>query len=158
MLHRLLCSSLILFLLAPCLLARPQLEWQPATELGLRGQGWPETSPAFGRLPAKAQESVRPTVWSLGLHSAGLHVDFESNASEIHARWSLTKETLAMDHMPASGASGGRTHGRTTSDRQETDPAPSCCYCSRVAGKMRAWEARAGHYRSPNPYGACRAP
>lgn len=113
MLHRLLCSSLILFLLAPCLLARPQLEWQPATELGLRGQGWPETSPAFGRLPAKAQESVRPTVWSLGLHSAGLHVDFESNASEIHARWSLTKETLAMDHMPASGVSGVDLYVRT---------------------------------------------
>ncbi|MFT7678367.1 MAG: lysophospholipase L1-like esterase [Planctomycetota bacterium] len=107
--HQLLRCALPLLLLGPTLWAGPQndtVDWKPVSELTLRGQAWPDSSPPFGRLPLKAKEAVRDRVWSLGLQSAGLHVDFESNASEIHARWSLTSETLAMKHMPASGVSG----------------------------------------------------
>jgi hypothetical protein len=33
-------------------------------------------------------------------------VRFETDATEIHARWALTREQLALPHMPATGASG----------------------------------------------------
>lgn len=45
-------------------------------------------------------------VWDLSHHSAGMHLRFRSDASEIHAQWTLTSSSLAMFHMPATGVSG----------------------------------------------------
>ena len=79
-----------------------------ASDLGIEGRGWPAADFAapFDRLPAKAREKVRPDVWNLSRHSAGLSVRFVTDAPAIHARWTLTSDSLAMPHMPATGVSG----------------------------------------------------
>jgi hypothetical protein len=49
---------------------------------------------------------VRPPVWSLSRHSAGICARFVTNSPEIYCRWTLTSPRLAMPHMPATGVSG----------------------------------------------------
>jgi len=82
------------------------LQWHDVRSLGLEGQGWSNTRDPFDRLPAHAEKRVRPAVWSLSQHSAGLVVRFRSDASTLHARWTLRNKNLAMPHMPATGVSG----------------------------------------------------
>jgi len=82
------------------------IQWFDALELGLHGQGWSETKHPYDRLPATAEGVVRGSVWSLGRRSAGLCVRFVSDSPQINARWSLRFESLAMNHMPATGVSG----------------------------------------------------
>ena len=87
---------------------RDGVEFVDALGLGIEGQGWPATELAapFDRLPAKARDKVRPDVWDLSRHAAGLCVRFVTDAPVIHARWTLTSPQLAMKHMPATGVSG----------------------------------------------------
>ncbi|MFT5289238.1 MAG: hypothetical protein ACI82F_001298, partial [Planctomycetota bacterium] len=80
--------------------------WHDAASLTLEGQAWTDTKAPFDRLPAKAETLVRPPVWNLSRHSAGVALRFATNAPEIHARWSLTQSDLAMPHMSATGVSG----------------------------------------------------
>jgi hypothetical protein len=80
--------------------------WTDIRELRIEGQGWADTKAPFDRLPARAEGVVRDVVWELSRHSAGLCVKFKTDATEIHGRWTLTQERLAMDHMPATGVSG----------------------------------------------------
>lgn len=74
--------------------------------LGVEGQGWSDIKAPYDRLPAKAQETARAPVWNLSHDSAGLCVRFESDATAISARWTLTQANLAMPHMAATGVSG----------------------------------------------------
>lgn len=59
----------------------------------------------YGRLPADAQSQVREPVWYLGTNSAGLYVEFETNADSIQVRYKV-KGALNMPHMPSIGVSG----------------------------------------------------
>lgn len=56
---------------------------------------------------------MRPPVWSLSKHTAGLCIRFETDASDIQVRWELTSGELAMPHMPATGVSGVDLYVRT---------------------------------------------
>lgn len=89
-----------------------EMTWKPAADLVIEGQGWSNTAAPFDRLPAKAEKLVRPAVWNLSRHSAGICVRFRTNAKQIHARWKLTSASLAMPHMPATGVSGVDLYGR----------------------------------------------
>jgi len=80
--------------------------WHRAHDIGVEGQGWADVESPFDRLPARAKESVRAAVWGLSKQSAGLCVRFVTDATEIHARWTLTSSRLEMNHMPATGVSG----------------------------------------------------
>lgn len=114
------CWIIGLWALAPaCLLAgdvidpgkaqadsKDALLWYDARLPGIEGQGWSETKAPFDRLPAKAERVVRPAVWGLSRDSAGLASRFVTDAHEIHARWTLISDRLAMPHMPATGVSG----------------------------------------------------
>lgn len=82
------------------------LVWYDVQGLGLEGQGWSDTEDRFDRLPARAQGIVRSPVWELSRHSAGLLVRFVTDATSLHARWTVRSTSLAMDHMPATGVSG----------------------------------------------------
>jgi hypothetical protein len=87
---------------------RDGVAYVDARDFGVEGRGWPAADFAapFDRLPAKAQEKVRADVWNLSRHAAGLCVRFVADTPAIHARWTLTSDSLAMPHMPATGVSG----------------------------------------------------
>jgi hypothetical protein len=95
--------------------AEEVLVWTDIRELGVEGRGWNETKAFYDRLPAKAEGTVRPPVWSLSRHSAGMHVRFVTDSSVIHARWALTARELAMPHMAATGVSGLDLYAKTDS-------------------------------------------
>src|SRR5690606_25897913 len=80
--------------------------WYDVRLLDVEGQGWTDLKTPFDRLPAKAEKTVRPAVWGLSRHSAGLVVRFTTDAPTIKARWTLTSSRIAMPHMPATGVSG----------------------------------------------------
>lgn len=80
--------------------------WYDVQLLGVEGKGWEKTKAPFDRLPAKAEGVVRPPVWGLSRHSAGMCVRFSTDAPAIRARWTLTSAKLEMPHMPATGVSG----------------------------------------------------
>ncbi|WP_010587054.1 SGNH/GDSL hydrolase family protein [Schlesneria paludicola] len=83
-----------------------QLAWYDLTLLNIEGQGWRETKLPFDRLPAKAEAIVRPEVWRLSRQSSGICVRFFTAATTIHARWTLTLDTLSEPAMPATAVSG----------------------------------------------------
>src|SRR5262245_5543223 len=66
---------------------KDSLVWHDARDLRVEGKGWEETAAFYDRLPAKAEKMVRPPVWNLSRHSAGLCVSFVTDATALHARW-----------------------------------------------------------------------
>lgn len=82
------------------------IAWFDIRMLGVEGQGFSDTAAPFDRLPARAEKIVRPPVWGLSRDSAGMAVRFMTDATELSARWKLTKAKLEMPHMPATGVSG----------------------------------------------------
>ncbi|MCE5251490.1 SGNH/GDSL hydrolase family protein [bacterium] len=80
--------------------------WYDIRNLDVEGRGWTDTKAFYDRLPSKAEGVVREPVWNLSRHSAGICVRFITDAKSISARWTLTSESLAMPHMPATGVSG----------------------------------------------------
>jgi len=89
------------------------LRWTNIRELGVEGQGWQDTEAVYDRLPARVEDKVRAAVWRLSRHSAGMHVRFTTDATNIHARWAVTSSNLAMPHMAATGVSGLDLYVRT---------------------------------------------
>ncbi|MFZ5515178.1 MAG: SGNH/GDSL hydrolase family protein [Candidatus Zhuqueibacterota bacterium] len=82
------------------------LSWYDAHDFTVLGRGWDEPQRNFERLPAEAETLVTEAVWRLSHHTSGLYVQFATNATEIHVRWTLLHNSLAMPHMPATGVSG----------------------------------------------------
>src|SRR5262249_1872255 len=83
-----------------------EILWYDVSLLDLEGKGWTDTKAMYDRLPARAENVVRRPVWELSRHSAGLCARFVTDATSLHARWTLTSSNLAMPHMPATGVSG----------------------------------------------------
>ncbi|MFK7848364.1 MAG: SGNH/GDSL hydrolase family protein, partial [Rhodothermales bacterium] len=82
------------------------LSWHNVRDWGVEGRGWSNTSRYFDRLPSKAEGVVRDPVWNLSRHSAGMTVRFVTDATDIHVKYDLLSDRLAMPHMPATGVSG----------------------------------------------------
>jgi hypothetical protein len=89
------------------------LSWFDIRQLGVEGRGWSGTKGFYGRLPAKAEGVVRPEVWDLSRHSAGMHVRFVTHATAIHARWALKLPALGLPNMAATAVSGLDLYVRT---------------------------------------------
>ncbi len=90
--------------------------WNPAgtNEMVLEGQAWPnQLSSFYQRLPKQAEEVVRPAVWNLSKHSAGLSIRFRTDAQVIKVRYKV-KGNHAMPHMPATGVSGLDLYTKTS--------------------------------------------
>ena len=90
--------------------------WNPAgtNEMVLEGQAWPDkVSSFYHRLPEQAEEVVRPAVWNLSKHSAGLSIRFRTDAQIIKVRYKV-KGNHAMPHMPATGVSGLDLYTKTS--------------------------------------------
>lgn len=95
-----------------------QIQWaNPVEDKGWQVEGriWHEEG--YGRLPAKAKNTLRAAVWNLGAQSAGLKIRFWTNSPEIHLQYELTG-SLAMPHMPATGVSGFDLYRRTSEGKQ----------------------------------------
>ena len=72
----------------------------------LQGVGWnDELKETYGRLPPRAKEKVRPEVWALSQHCAGISVRFRTNASKIKVIYQVS-DNHSFPHMPATGVSG----------------------------------------------------
>ena len=85
--------------------------WHDAAAF-VEGKAWLATERTYDRLPARAKPLVRPPVWSLSRHSAGMLVRFATDAPTIWARYKLHSKSLAMPHMPATGVSGVDLYAR----------------------------------------------
>lgn len=81
------------------------LRYYDIRSLRMEGQGWTDLEAPFDRLPRHAKSRVRPRIWQLSRNPAGLCARFVTDATAIHARWTVGPE-LAMAHMPATGVSG----------------------------------------------------
>lgn len=57
----------------------------------VQGQAWSqEMTGNYCRLPENMRSEVRPMVWTLACHSAGLSIWFRSNAAPIRVRYAVT--------------------------------------------------------------------
>ena len=88
-------------------------KWHEGTEFEIQGKGWTVTDGPYDRLPARMQSVVPQLVWDLSKNSAGVCLKFNTDADIVKATWSLTSESLAMPHMPATGVSGLDLYIRT---------------------------------------------
>jgi hypothetical protein len=88
--------------------AAGDLVWHDVTEWGVEGRILPDATRErwFDRFPATAKATVTPNVWNLSRDSAGMVVRFRTDATELHVHYRLSKDRLAMAHMPATGVSG----------------------------------------------------
>ncbi|RYU92769.1 SGNH/GDSL hydrolase family protein [Emticicia agri] len=102
------CLYLLLILANVSSFAQQMKWWNPAqaTFPVIEGRAWhTDLVRPYDRLPAKAEKTVRPAVWSLGQNTAGEYIRFTTNATEITIRYQISK-AKSMDHMPATGVSG----------------------------------------------------
>ena len=95
----------------------PELDWHDARKLTVEGLGYHDLKSPFDRLPARAENVVRPEVWNLSRDSSGVLVRFLASATAIHARWTVTSKTLASANITATAASGLDLYARTDAGR-----------------------------------------
>ena len=86
--------------------SKDDVDWYDVKDFGVEGKGWSETKKFFDRLPAKAEGFVRDQVWNLSRDSAGMCFRFVSDSPNIYVRYELSRESLSMTHMAATGHSG----------------------------------------------------
>jgi lysophospholipase L1-like esterase len=73
-------------------------KWTNVLDLGLCGRGWSDLASAYDRLPARADGVVPDHVMDLGRQSAGMWVDFRSDAPSLHARCMLRQPPVPEHH------------------------------------------------------------
>ena len=95
----------------------PELDWHDAKKFTVEGLGFKDLKSPYDRLPARAEGVVRKVVWDLSRDSSGVLIRFAANTTAIHARWTLTSETLAGPTMTATGQSGLDLYARTDAGR-----------------------------------------
>lgn len=83
-----------------------ELVWTDLCDWKVEGQGWSDTEGNYGRIPAKARGVIPDALCDLGRSSTGMHVYFETNAPEIHARWELGDAQLNEPNFASCGFSG----------------------------------------------------
>jgi len=82
------------------------VQWFDLRQLNVEGRGWNDTKAYYDRLPARAENQVRPPVWKLSRNSAGMCVRFVTDATVIRARWALTESWLYLPNTTAIAKSG----------------------------------------------------
>jgi lysophospholipase L1-like esterase len=95
------------------------LTWYDVREWGVEGRGFDDTEQYYDRLPARAKGVVRAPVWSLARDTSGMLAQFDADTPAVYVRYRLTRDTVAMPHMPATGVSGVDLYA------QESPPLPA---------------------------------
>lgn len=105
---------------APASAREPQLDWHPVGtgQWDVEGRAWAAEPRLryFDRLPASAEKTVPPAVWSLSRDSAGMVARFKTDAESIWVDYKLRSERVGMAHMPATGVSGVDLYARDEQD------------------------------------------
>jgi len=70
-------------------MSETNLTWCDATDIGLEGKGWSDTPGPYDRLPARAEGVAPDDVWAKSRIPAGLCFHFATDATELHARWTV---------------------------------------------------------------------
>ncbi|MEL7485385.1 MAG: SGNH/GDSL hydrolase family protein [Planctomycetota bacterium] len=83
-----------------------EVQWHDVSGWGVEGKGWDDTARFYDRLPARAEGVVPGPVWNLSRFSAGMSAFFRTDATDIHLRYSLRSDRLAMRHVSATAVSG----------------------------------------------------
>lgn len=86
-----------------------QIKWyNPVSDslLPVQGRYWnKEIGNTYHRIPQRAKEKIRKSVWNLSRQSAGLYVKFYTNAPTVNVKY-LVSGAHSMYHMPFTGVSG----------------------------------------------------
>ncbi len=104
-------------LLAQAPATPPELDWHDAKEFTIEGLGYSDLKSPYDRLPLRAEGVVRPVVWDLSRDSSGVLVRFGADTTAIHARWTLTNQTLAAPTITAVASSGLDLYAKTDAGR-----------------------------------------
>lgn len=89
------------------------LTWYEPPAWSIEGRGWSDVKRTYDRLPAHAEDLVRKPVWDLSRQSAGMSIQFQTDAREIQVRYSLLRPALGKPHMAATGVSGADLYVKT---------------------------------------------
>lgn len=89
------------------------MKWHNIKDWGVEGKGWNDTVKYYDRLPRRAQKMVPDAVWNLSRSATGMSVQFETDASEIHAKWQLESDHVGELNFPAAACSGLDLYART---------------------------------------------
>lgn len=104
--HNMLKIFQIIFLLALSSASFAQeIHWHDPLAQGDALHGQLHNAVGYARLPEEAEAQVRPAVWNLSRHTAGLEFRFTTDADMIQVRF-LPTGNIQMPHMPATGVSG----------------------------------------------------
>lgn len=93
----------------------PELDWHDAKKFTVEGLGFRDLKSPYDRLPQQAEGVVRKAVWDLSRDSTGVLVRFVANTTAIHARWTITNQSLTIPTMTAVGSSGLDLYAKTDS-------------------------------------------
>ena len=91
--------------------ATGELSWTDVEGWPIEGRAFADRKAPYDRLPLRAEGVVRKEVWDLSRDSAGMVVRLQTTSPELHVRYRLTRDRLAMAHMPATGVSGVDLYG-----------------------------------------------
>jgi len=80
--------------------------WHDVKQMEIEGKGWGKTSRPFDRFPLTAKNKITAHLWDLSRSPTGMMVRFETNATEIHAHWSMRDEKLHSCEFPSCAYSG----------------------------------------------------
>ncbi|MCC5850375.1 MAG: SGNH/GDSL hydrolase family protein [Verrucomicrobia bacterium] len=88
--------------------------WHSAVELNPRGLGWlgEERENFWDRFPLELKDKIEEPLWNLGTESAGIYVDFQTDAREIRVRWEMAERWAFGGYETGCGISGFDLYGR----------------------------------------------
>ncbi|MBQ7206446.1 MAG: hypothetical protein IJS01_01480 [Lentisphaeria bacterium] len=71
-----------------------EFSWHDISPARLFGRGWSDTTPPFGRLPARAEKFLPEKIWRMGRNSSGMYAQFETDSDRLAVHWELEDDTL----------------------------------------------------------------
>ena len=87
-----------------------RVSFVPATTLSVLGMGFDHqvTPTPFSRFPSESEGTIRSDVYDLSLNSAGVAIEFATDAPEIYLNYTLASalQCYSMWHMPSTSVSG----------------------------------------------------
>lgn len=78
--------------------AAESVVWTDALALGVGGRPFEGNTGnlTYARWPAGAEADLNPGEWSYGLHSAGMFVQFFSDATAVHVKYAVRNTNLSV--------------------------------------------------------------